>query len=137
MPTSNVLSRRLRTFLSRPRLARLCTIDPKGFPHVVPIYFMRQGDEIVFGTDAGEAKVRNALRNPKAAVVIGGDPDEDEEGYMIQGTLHVESDPRQRTARRLLLRYESEREAEAQLSQWSEGDTVLLRLTPRRVIRVW
>ncbi|HSB89901.1 MAG TPA: pyridoxamine 5'-phosphate oxidase family protein [Anaerolineales bacterium] len=65
MPTSNVLSRRLRTFLSKPRLARLCTIDPKGFPHVVPVDFMRQGDEIVFGTDAGEAKMRNPLPNPK------------------------------------------------------------------------
>lgn len=123
--------------MGKPRLARLCTIDRKGFPHVVPIYFMRQGDDIVFGTDRGEAKVRNALRNPKAAVVIGGDPDEDAEGYMIQGTLKVEPDPEQSSARRLLLRYESEEQAESQLSGWSEGDTVLLRLKPNRVIRVW
>jgi hypothetical protein len=98
---------------------------------------MRRGDDIVFGTDAGEAKVRNALRNPKAAVVIGGDPDEDEEGYMIQGVLHVEADPGLKTARRLLLRYETEVEARRQLSEWAEGDTVLLRLKPKRVLRVW
>jgi nitroimidazol reductase NimA-like FMN-containing flavoprotein (pyridoxamine 5'-phosphate oxidase superfamily) len=112
-------------------------VGADGFPHVVPIYFIRQGDDVLFGTDRGEAKVRNALDNPKAAVVIGGDPDEDEEGYMIQGVLAVERDPGQATARRLLLRYESEGEAESQLSEWSEGDTVLLRLKPRRVIRVW
>ena len=97
---------------------------------------MRQGDDIVFGTDRSEAKVRNALRNPKAAVVIGGDPDEDDEGYMIQGVLEVEADPGQSTARRPLLRYESEEEAESQLSQWSEGETVLIRLKLKRTIRV-
>ncbi len=137
MPRSPVLSRKVRSFLGKPRLARLCTIDSKGFPHVVPIYFMRQGDDIIFGTDRGEVKVRNALRNPKAAVVIGGDPDEDEEGYMIQGVMKVESDPKLAIARRLLLRYESEEQAGNQLSEWSEGDTVLLRLKPKRVIRVW
>ncbi len=98
---------------------------------------MRQRDDILFGTDQGEVKVRNALRDPRAAVVIGGDPDADEAGYMIQGILAVEPDPGQATARRLLLRYESEDEAEGQLPEWSEGDTVLLRLKPKRVIRVW
>ncbi len=137
MPSQQILSLRVRRFLAKPRLAHLCTIGPDGFPHVVPIYFIRQRDDIVFGTDQGEVKVRNALHNPRAAVVIGGDPDEDEEGYMIQGVLAVEPDPGQATARRLLLRYESEDEAESQLSEWSEGDTVLLRLKPRRVIRVW
>lgn len=137
MPATQVLSRKVRRFLGKPRLARLCTVDPNGFPHVVPIYFMRQGDDIVFGTDQGEAKVRNALHNPKSAVVIGGDPDEDEEGYMIQGQLTVEPDPGQASARRLLLRYEPEEEAESQLRQWSEDETVLLRLKPKRVIRVW
>jgi len=137
MSAPPLLSRRVRHFLAKPRLARLCTVDPHGFPHVVPIYFIRQGDDILFGTDQGEAKVQNALHNPKSAVVIGGDPDEDEEGYMIQGTLSVEPDPTQATTRRLLLRYESKEEAESQLSEWSEGDTVLLRLKPIRVIRVW
>jgi nitroimidazol reductase NimA-like FMN-containing flavoprotein (pyridoxamine 5'-phosphate oxidase superfamily) len=137
MPATQVLSRKVRSFLRKPRLARLCTIDRKGFPHVIPIYFMRQGDDILFGTDRGEAKVKNALRNPKGAVVIGGDPDEDDEGYMIQGILKVEPDPTQATTRLLLLRYESEEEAETQLSQWDEGNTVLIRLKPKRVIRVW
>jgi hypothetical protein len=104
---------------------------------VFPIYFMRQGDDIVFGTDRGEAKVRNAIRNPKAAVVIGGDPDDDDEGYMIQGLLKVEPDLGLSIASRLLLRYETAEEAESRLSQWSEGDTVLIRLKPKRVIRVW
>ena len=137
MPAPQVLTRRVRRFLAKPRLAHLSTVSPNGYPHVVPIYFMRQGDHILFGTDQGEVKVRNALRHPRAAVVIGGDPDVDVEGYMILGILTVEPDLGQAMARRLLLRYESDDETEDQLSQWSEGDTVLLRLKPRRIIRVW
>ena len=56
--------------------------------------------------------------NPKAAVVIGGDPDEDEEGYMIQGSLHVESDPRHTGAHyNLALAYEKVDVREA-VVQW-------------------
>jgi len=91
--TSSILSPTVRRFLSSPRLARLCTVGADGYPHVVPIYFARVGDEIIFGTDPDETKVRKALRNPKAAVVIGGDPDSDPSGYMIQGDLAVEPTP--------------------------------------------
>jgi len=137
MTTKPMLSRRLRAFLGKPRLARLCTIARNGYPHIVPIYFLRRGDDLLFGTDRGEAKVRNVLANPRAAVVIGGDPGRDDEGYLIQGRVTVHPDPNQATARRLLLRYETRRQAERQLAEWAEGDTVVLRLRPVRVIRVW
>lgn len=132
-----ILTPSLRRFLARPRLARLCTVGPNGYPHVVPIYFARDGDALIFGTDHHEAKVRNALRNPKSAVVIGGDPDKDQAGFMIQGNLTVEEHPRRATVRRLLLRYETKAEAEEHLEEWAQADLVLLRLRPRRVIRVW
>jgi nitroimidazol reductase NimA-like FMN-containing flavoprotein (pyridoxamine 5'-phosphate oxidase superfamily) len=64
----------LRRFLATPRLARLCTIGPDGYPHVVPIYLARAGDALIFGTDHHEAKVRKALRNPRSAIVLAGDP---------------------------------------------------------------
>lgn len=131
-----VLTPSLRRFLARPRLARLCTISSDGYPHIVPIYFGREGDDLIFGTDHHEAKVRKALRDPRSAVVIGGDPDRDDAGYRIQGDLVVEEHPRQAVIRRLLLRYETSAEAEEQLEGWGEGKVVLLRLKPRRVIRV-
>jgi len=132
-----VLTSSLRRFLAAPRIARLCTQGPDGYPHVVPIYFMRHGDDIVFGSDRDEAKVRNALRNPRAAVVIGGDPGRDDAGYMIQGDLTVEPNPDRGLIRSLLLRYESRKEAEQFLAQWGPGEGVLLRLKPRKAIRVW
>jgi nitroimidazol reductase NimA-like FMN-containing flavoprotein (pyridoxamine 5'-phosphate oxidase superfamily) len=85
-----MLSRNLRAFLDEPRVARLSTVGRDGFPHVVTIWFARDRDDLLFACERGDQKVRNALRNPKAAVVVGGDPKRADAGYMIQGTLTVE-----------------------------------------------
>lgn len=132
-----LLSPTVRRFLSKPRVARVCTLGADGYPHVVPMYFMLQGDDIIFGSDRDERKVRNALAYPKGAVVIGGDPDRDRAGYMIQGDLAVEQDPDHVILPKLLRRYESKKEAEGHLAEWAESDTVVIRLKPKRVIRVW
>jgi nitroimidazol reductase NimA-like FMN-containing flavoprotein (pyridoxamine 5'-phosphate oxidase superfamily) len=132
-----VLNRSVRSFLKVPRIARLATVGPDGYPHIVPLYFMRDGDDILFGSDRGERKVRNAQANPKGAVVIGGDPAADEAGYMIQGDLSVEDDIGQVMTRKLLSRYETKEEADRLAAEWAESDLVIIRLRPRSVIRVW
>lgn len=135
--TKLLLSRSVRSFLSAPRVARLSTIGKDGYPHTVPIDFARDGDDIVFGTDEGEQKVCNLRRNPKGAIVIGGDPATDDAGYLIQGDLMVEANPDPRTVKKILRRYLTERRAEEFMAE-SEGiHRVLIRLTPRKVIRVW
>jgi PPOX class probable F420-dependent enzyme len=134
---SQVLTSSVRSFLAAPRVARLCTLGRDGYPHVVPIYFMLHGDDLVFGSDRDEAKVRNALKDPRAAVVIGGEPDSDKAGYMIQGDLTVETEPDIALIRKLLLRYETPERADRFLEDWSPGGGVLLRMKPRKVIRVW
>jgi PPOX class probable F420-dependent enzyme len=132
-----VLTRTVRAFLAEPRVARLATIGRDGYPHIVTIWFMRDGDDIMFGSSRGERKVANALRNPKAAVVIGGDPASDRAGYMIQGDISVEDDPKLATSRRLIRRYEPADRAEDRLAEFAASGSVLLRLKPRSVIRVW
>ncbi|MFX0115675.1 MAG: hypothetical protein ACFFB3_14085 [Candidatus Hodarchaeota archaeon] len=82
-------------------------------------------------------EVRNALSNQKGAVVIGGEPNVDEAGYMIQGDLSIEDDVNHAVTRRLLCRYETQEEAEGNLAQWKNSDIVLIRLNPKTVIRVW
>jgi predicted pyridoxine 5'-phosphate oxidase superfamily flavin-nucleotide-binding protein len=135
--SAQVLTPSVRRFLAAPRIARLCTLGRDGYPHVVPIYFMRQGDDIVFGSDRYEAKVRNASNNPRAAVVIGGEPDSDAAGYMIQGDLFIETEPDFALIRKLLLRYETPEQADRFLEEWSPEEGVLIRMKPRKVIRVW
>ena len=132
-----MLTSEVRTFLQTPRIARLATIGGNGYPHVVPIYFMPDGDDLIFGSDRNNRKVKNALSNPKGAVIIGGERTADEAGYMIQGDLSIEDDAYHVVTRRLLHRYEPEEEAERNLAEWESSDIVLIRLRPTAVIRVW
>ncbi len=132
-----MLTSEVRIFLQKPRIARLATIGADGYPHVVPIYFMLDGDDLIFGTDRDDRKVRNALSNPKGAVVIGGEREVDEAGYMIQGDLSIEDDVDHDVTCQLLFRYETKEEAERNLAEWKDSDIVLIRLKPKTVIRVW
>ena len=132
-----MLTSEVRIFLQKPRIARLATIGGDGYPHVVPIYFMLDGDDLIFGSDRNNRKVKNVLSNPKGAVIIGGERTADEAGYMVQGDLSIEDDMDHTATRRLLHRYEPKEEAERNLTEWKNSDIVLIRLEPRTVIRVW
>ena len=134
---TTILNRRVHRFLQKPRVARLATVGVDGYPHVVPIWFRRDGDDIVFGSDRDNRKVRNILANPKGAVVIGGELPSEDEGYMIQGDLSVTDDVDHASMRKLLLRYETKKDAKRLAEEWAESDLVLIRLKPRKVIRVY
>jgi len=121
---SPILARRVRQFLNKPRIARLATQGVDGYPHVVPIWFRRDGDDILFGSDRDNRKVRNILANPKGTVVIGGEPPIEEEGYMIQGDLSIEEDPKHASMWKMLLRYETKKNAERLAKEWAGSDTL-------------
>ena len=132
-----MLSRTVRKFLQEPRVARLATIGRDGYPHVVTIWFMRDGDDIVFACERGDRKVKNALANAKAAAVIGGDPAADDAGYMFQGDLSVEDDADLVMSRRIVYRYHTKKRGDEFLAEYASNEPVILRLTPTSVIRVW
>ena len=96
---------------------------------------MLEGNDILFGSDRDNRKIRNALSNPKGAVVIGGERT-DEAGYMIIGDLAIE-DHEPSFTRRMLYRYEPKEEAEKNLEAFSESDLVMIRLKPKSCIKVW
>ncbi len=52
------------------RTAKLATIGPGRQPHVVPVWFVLDGEDIVFTTWGGSVKGRNLRRDPRAAVVV-------------------------------------------------------------------
>ncbi len=134
---TSILNRRVRQFLSKPRIARLATEDVNGYPHVVPIWFRRDGDDILFSSDRANRKVRNILANPKGAVVIGGELPADDEGYLIQGDLSIEEDRKHASMWKMLLRYEKKKEAERLAKECPESDLIVIRLKSRKVIRVY
>jgi PPOX class probable F420-dependent enzyme len=58
-------------FLSHgTRTAKLATSGPGGQPHVMPVWFVLDGEELVFTTWGDSVKGRNLRRNPRAAVIV-------------------------------------------------------------------
>jgi PPOX class probable F420-dependent enzyme len=61
----------LRAFLTAgTRTAKLATTMADGSPHVMPVWFVLDGDDIVFNTGAGTVKGRNLARDPRVSVLV-------------------------------------------------------------------
>lgn len=124
-----------RAFLTQPVIARFTTIRPDGYPHTVPVWFLLEENDLSVFSLRETLKVKNALQNTKGGLAIGGDP-AGSPGYAIHGDLVIEDDPDHTVAERITRHYESPEEAEKDLVAWADEDFVVLRLTPRRVVKV-
>lgn len=130
-----MLTDEARAFLQRPLIARLSVIDPDGYPHTVPVWYLLDGDDIVMISEQSTRKVRYARQNPKGAVVIGGDSG-DGSGYLLKGDLSIEADPDDVWTKRLTYHYESEEQAARDVAAWADLDIIVIRLKPNKVIKV-
>jgi PPOX class probable F420-dependent enzyme len=52
------------------RTGKLATASPTGKPHVAPVWFVVDGDDLVFTTGEGTVKERNLRSNPQAALAV-------------------------------------------------------------------
>jgi pyridoxamine 5'-phosphate oxidase family protein len=56
-------------FLRSQRLARLATVGPTGWPHVVPVMYSLDSS-LAFEFDVDGVKLRNLKADPRAAMVV-------------------------------------------------------------------
>jgi PPOX class probable F420-dependent enzyme len=52
------------------RTGKLATASPTGKPHVAPVWFVVDGDDLVFTTGERTVKGRNLRANPHAALTV-------------------------------------------------------------------
>jgi hypothetical protein len=123
-----------RAFLQKPLTARLSAIDPDGYPHTVAVWYMLDGDDVVFISVRETRKVGYFQANPKGSVSIGGGPDEGG-GYLIKGTISIEPDPEDAWVKKLCFQYEPPEKAAHDVADWADLDIILLRLKPVKVIK--
>jgi general stress protein 26 len=125
----------VREFLQKPLIARMSTIDPEGYPHTVPVWFMLDGEDIAVISVSSTRKVGHIRANPKGAVTIGGDSG-DGAGYLIKGEFAIEADPDDAWVRKFTYHYESPEQAEKDIADWVDLDIIVLRLKPKVVLKV-
>jgi PPOX class probable F420-dependent enzyme len=65
----------LDQFLDEPgHLLRIGTIDADGYPSVLPIWFIRQGDDVLFTPRGPSAFLQDIRRDPRVGLSIDEDP---------------------------------------------------------------
>jgi len=82
-----------RAFLTEgTRTGKLGWVADDGRPLVAPIWFVVEGDEVVFNTGAGTAKGRAIARDPRVVLIV--DLEEPPYGFVqIQGVASTGDDP--------------------------------------------
>jgi nitroimidazol reductase NimA-like FMN-containing flavoprotein (pyridoxamine 5'-phosphate oxidase superfamily) len=79
------LSPTLRDLCDTEELLRLAYLDRKGYPRVVPLWFVRlEGDDYV-GTGASSAKWKAVQRDPRVGWVIDGGTRNHYKGASMRG----------------------------------------------------
>ncbi|MEU0986512.1 PPOX class F420-dependent oxidoreductase [Streptomyces sp. NPDC005953] len=103
-----------RKFVSEgTRTAKLSTVRVDGSPHVAPVWFLLDGDELVFNTSKESVKGRSLRRDGRVAICI----EDDEPPFafvLLQGQAEVSEDEEQSLhwATRIAARYMGEDQAE-------------------------
>lgn len=125
-----------RAFLSEgTRTAKAAVVRRDGSPHVAPIWFVLDGEDVVFTTFHTSLKARCLRRDPRISLCV--DVDRPPYSYVeVRGraTLDADRDELRRMATRIGARYMGEERAgEYGARNGVEGE-YLVRVTPAAVV---
>ena len=117
------------------RTGKLATVRTNGSPHVTPIWFVVDGDDLVFNTWHTSAKAKHLARDPRASLVV--DLEEAPYAYvLVEGPVTISRDLDEivRFATRIGARYMgTDRAEEFGARNGVEGE-LLIRLHMERLI---
>jgi PPOX class probable F420-dependent enzyme len=125
-----------RTFLSHgTRTGKLATVRVDGRPHVVPIWFVLDGDDLVFNTGAESLKGKALRRDPRVTICV--DDERPPYGFvMIEGTVTLSDDLEAMLPWSTAIggRYMGEDRAEEFGRRNAAPGELLVRLTPTKIV---
>lgn len=96
------------------RTGKLATVRSNGRAHVVPIWFVLDGDDLLFNTWHSSVKAKNLVRNGRAVICV----DKEAPPYdfvMLEGDVSISEDPAEMKAwaTKIGARYMGDDQAEA------------------------
>ena len=121
--------------LTGTRTGKLTTVRADGRPHVVPIWFVMDGDTLIFNTGESSVKAINMRRDARVAICV----DDETPPYayaMVEGTATLtDNDPDLLLwSTRIGGRYMGEARAEEYGRRNGVPGELLVRITPTKVI---
>jgi PPOX class probable F420-dependent enzyme len=86
----------VRAFLAEQMVMQCATVGPRGLPHMVPLWYVAEGLELVGWTYAKSQKAKNLGRDPRATIGIeDGVQYHELRGVMFECDVGIERDPGQ------------------------------------------
>jgi PPOX class probable F420-dependent enzyme len=135
MPEKMSAERR-RPFLQEgTRTAKLASIMPDGRPHVTPVWFVLDGDDVICTTWHTSAKARSLRRDARVSLCV----DDDRPPFsfvMLEGTASISEDVAQlrHWATQIGARYMGPDRAEEFGARNGVAGELLIRITPTRSV---
>ncbi|MEU6585475.1 PPOX class F420-dependent oxidoreductase [Nocardia sp. NPDC046763] len=133
---ASLSDRRVRDFLTEStRTGKLAFVASDGRPLVAPVWFILEGDEIVFNTGKNTAKGRSILRDGRLTLCV----DVSEPPYafvQVQGVAEISEDPDEllRTATDIAARYMGPDRADEFGKRNAVPGELVVRLRPTRIV---
>lgn len=131
-----ILRPEIRAFLAEgKRTGKLGYVAADGRPLVAPIWFVLDGDDVLFTTGKDTAKGRAVLRDPR--LVLCADLEEPPYAFVqVQGKAEISEDPGQlvRSATAIAARYMGADRAEEFGRRNGGPGELLVRLRPTKVV---
>src|SRR3990172_8651237 len=130
MGSVRTLNARQRAFLEAVRFGALATVDPNGSPHLTTMWYLVDGDEIMFNTARGRRKPDNLSRDPRVSLLVldgytfvrvAGSAREAATGEAALADIH-----------RLAVRYDGEEAAAGAMERFRTQERVSYRLVLQR-----
>jgi PPOX class probable F420-dependent enzyme len=85
-PMTTQLTNKAKALIERPVIANVATVDAEGGPQVTPVWINLDGNDLMFNTAKGRAKVTNLTNNRQVAISIV-DPDDPYNVVVVRGSV--------------------------------------------------
>ncbi len=116
-------------FLKAHELCRLATASRGGRPHVVPVIYALDGENIIAAVDYGTKKLKNLRENRKVALVV--DEYRPNRGLMVEGDCKIFERGKEYLR---LLQILFDRFVYYRRDPWGEGESPILKIRPTKVV---
>jgi PPOX class probable F420-dependent enzyme len=130
----------LREFLDEQKIVSVATVGPHGRPHLVPLWYVPDGEELIGWTYAKSQKAKNLERDPRATLQIeDGIEYQELRGAMLECDVDLEREPTKvaEYGRALFTRYGPGDELAPEAAEMVEKQAekrVGLRFRPTRIV---
>ena len=124
-----VLNPRQLKFLREHEVCRLATASKDAKPHVVPVIYALDGEDIIVAIDYGTKKLKNLKENRNVALVV--DEYRPNKAVMVEGECDILERGKEylRLLQVLFERFEYYRK-----NPWREGESPILKIKPVKVV---